>query len=61
VEMTLVNEYMAYLVRFADYESALERSRKALKEARQRWIAIEIEKKFKNSKAFKRCYVQAAD
>jgi hypothetical protein len=59
VEMTLVNEYMAYLVRFADDESVLERSRKALEEARQRWITIEIERRFKNLKAFKRCVARS--
>jgi hypothetical protein len=53
LEMTLVDEYVAYLVRFADYQSDLERSRKALEEAQQRWITIEIERRFKNSKAFK--------
>jgi hypothetical protein len=59
VEITLVDEYMAYFVRFADYESALERSRKALEGTRQRWITIELERRFKNLKAFERCVARS--
>jgi hypothetical protein len=50
-ETTIVNEHVAYLVGFADTdETALEKSRNALEEARQKWIDYQIERRFRKSK-----------
>jgi hypothetical protein len=60
VEIALVNDYVAYLVKFADYESSLRRAKQALERARMRWVDERLESRFKNSKAFKRCEARSA-
>lgn len=55
VETTLVSRYMAYPLRVADYERQLKCAQEALREARNRWVDEQLEQKFLESKAFKRC------
>jgi hypothetical protein len=54
VEAELITSYAVYLLRFADYESTINRINDELRRSRARWIDEELEKRFKASIAFRR-------
>lgn len=53
-ECTLIDDYCEYLVEFEEYKAELERASRELEEARMRWIERNLERRFRNSKAYKR-------
>lgn len=56
LEAALIEEYIVYLMRFANHEERMKWSKDMLNEARENWINDQLEKKFRiESKAFWRC------
>ncbi|GAQ91603.1 hypothetical protein KFL_008160030 [Klebsormidium nitens] len=56
VEAALVTDYTVYLQRLAEFEEQMERSKELLDAARKAWVEVKLERRFRLSKAFRRCH-----
>jgi hypothetical protein len=56
-ECTPIDKYCKIVLEFGRYKAGSERAKQKLKEARTRWIKEQLERIFKDSKAYKRYVV----